>query len=134
MADFLSRLFGSGSDDKNEKKVSPVRLELLITIVNRKKGEYYADLIQSFDVNMQMVAAAKGTAEARILEVLGLSGNDKAVIFSVVREDKLDAIETALEEKFRTIREGKGIAVAIPLLSIMGVTAFSFLINETFNS
>ena len=130
MADLLSRFFGTGSENRNEKKVSPVRLFLLITIVNRKKGDFYADLIQSYESNMQIVVAAKGTAEEKILEMLGLSGNDKAVIFSIVREDKLDGIEATLEKKFRTLKDGQGIAVTIPLSSIMGVSAFGFLINE----
>ncbi|MDE5990394.1 MAG: hypothetical protein K2H36_02295, partial [Clostridia bacterium] len=36
-------------------KVKTNRLKLLITIVARKKAEYFIDLIQSFEVNMQMV-------------------------------------------------------------------------------
>ena len=85
----LIPLFGKDNNE-GEKKVSPVRLELLITIVNRKKGDFYADLIQSFGSNMQLITAASGTAEQKIIELLGLSGNEKAAIFSVVREDRLN--------------------------------------------
>ena len=35
----LIPLFGK-ENNEGEKKVSPVRLELLITIVNRKKGDF----------------------------------------------------------------------------------------------
>ena len=35
--------------------VTTNRLKLLVTVVARKKAEFYADLIQSFDVNMQMI-------------------------------------------------------------------------------
>ena len=125
----LIPLFGKESSEV-EKKVSPVRLELLITIVNRKKGDFYADLIQSFGSNMQLITAASGTAEQRIIELLGLSGNEKAAIFSVVREDRLNDIQAALEDKFRTVKDGEGIAVALPFSSIMGVSAFGFLIGE----
>ena len=116
--------------EKKERKVAPVRLEALITIVDRKKGEFYADLLQSFDVNMQMILSAKGTAEAKMLEYLGLSNNDKAVIISMVREDKLDEIGEALESKFATVKGGKGIALSVPMASIMGAAAFGFLSNE----
>ncbi|MBP3238209.1 MAG: hypothetical protein J6M24_03835 [Lachnospiraceae bacterium] len=125
----LIPLFGKESDG-GEKKVSPIRLELLITIVNRKKGDFFADLIQSFGANMQLVTAATGTAERRIIELLGLSGNEKAVVFSIVREDRLNDIQAALEDKFRTVKDGKGIAVALPFSSIMGVAAFGFLTGE----
>ena len=116
---------------KRNRNVAPIRLELLITIVDKKKADFYADLLQSFDVNMQMIVAAKGTAEEKMLEILGLSDNDKAVIFSTVREDRLDEIENVLEDKFASVKGGKGIAASIPLTSIMGAAAFGFLSNES---
>ena len=116
---------------KRKRNVAPIRLELLITIVDKKKADFYADLLQSFDVNMQMIVAAKGTAEEKMLEILGLSDNDKAVIFSTVREDRLEEIENVLEDRFVSVKGGKGIAVSIPLTSIMGATAFGFLSNES---
>ncbi|MBO7637889.1 MAG: hypothetical protein J6S91_02830, partial [Treponema sp.] len=69
------------------KNVSPIRLEVLVTVVNRKKAEFYADLIQTLGANMQITLMAKGTAEDKMLEYLGLSDSDKAVILSMVRED-----------------------------------------------
>ena len=113
-----------------EKNVAPVRLEMLITIVDRKKSEFYADVLQSFDVNMQLILAARGTAEKKMLAYLGLSDNDKSVILSVVREDRLDNITEALSERFAAIKGGKGIAVSVPMTSIMGAAAFGFLSNE----
>lgn len=116
---------------RQNKNTAPIRLELLITVVDKKKADFYADLLQSFDINMQMVVWAKGTAEEKTLEYLGLANNDRAVIFSAVREDKLDAIEQALEEKFASVKGGKGVAFSIPFTSIMGAAAFGFLSNET---
>ena len=116
---------------KGNRNVAPIRLELLITIVDKKKADFYADLLQSFDVNMQIIVAAKGTAEKKMLEILGLSDNDKAVIFSTVREDRLEEIENVLEDKFVSVKGGKGIAASIPLTSIMGASAFGFLSNES---
>jgi hypothetical protein len=103
---------------------------MLITIVDKKKGEFYADLLQSFDVNMQMIVSAKGTAEAKMLEYLGLSNSEKSVIISMVREDRLEEIEAVLENKFATVKGGKGVALSIPMSSIMGAAAFGFLSNE----
>ena len=112
------------------KNVSPIRLEVLVTVVNRKKAEFYADLIQTLGANMQITLMAKGTAEDKMLEYLGLSDSDKAVILSMVREDALDSIIDALNDRFRTVKEGKGIAVSVPFSSIMGASAFAFFANE----
>ena len=114
---------------KDKKNVAPVRLEMLVTIVDKRKADFYEDLLQSFEINMQIIAAAKGTAEEKMLEYLGLFNNEKAVIFSIVREDRLDDIVAALEERFETVKGGKGIAVSIPLSSIMGSSAYGFLSN-----
>ncbi|MBP3857468.1 MAG: hypothetical protein IK990_17835 [Ruminiclostridium sp.] len=109
--------------------VAPFRLELLITIVEKNKAEFYADLIQSFECNFQFTAPAHGTAKADILHYLGLADTDKAVIFSVVREDKLDDLTYMLDNKFRTVRGGKGVAVTVPFTSMIGTSVYAFLCN-----
>lgn len=110
-----------------QKNVSSSKLMLMITIVNRKKADYYMDLIQSFDVNMQCVAVGEGTADRKMLDYLGLTDNAKSVIFSVIRKDmQKKALET-LEDKFMAIKDGKGIAYTIPLSSVIGAAIFGFL-------
>ena len=105
------------------------KLKLLITVVDRRKGEFYLDVISQFSVNCQMVVGGLGTAHSDMLELLGLEPH-KAVILSVVREDKMDAIMNCLEDKFATIKNGKGIAFAVPLSSVIGVNLYQFLSNN----
>ena len=113
----------------SERMSAPRGLSLLITVVNRNKAEFYADLIQSFEVNMQLITAAQGTASTEVLHYLGLSGSDKSVIFSVVRQDNVPAVLQALEEKFKTIKNGKGIAFTTPMSGTIGVAIYQFLSN-----
>ena len=105
------------------------KLKLLVTVVDRPKGEFYLDVISQFDVNCQMVLGGLGTAHSEILELLGLEPH-KAVILSMVREDKTEAIMNCLEDKFSTIKNGKGIAFAVPLSSVIGVNLYQFLSNN----
>lgn len=102
------------------------KLKLLITVVDRNKGEFYLDVISQFDVNYQAVLAGLGTAHSEIVELLGLEPQ-KAVILSVVREDLVEDVMRTLEDKFKTIRNGKGIAFAVPLSSVIGVNMYQFL-------
>ena len=113
-----------------QKNVVSEKLELMVTIVNRNKADFYIDLIQSFEVNMQLAVPAQGTANAEIKSILGLVETDKTVIFSVIREDNAVRALSAIEEKFRTIKNGKGIAYTIPLTSVIGVSIFGFLSNN----
>ncbi len=110
--------------------VTSNRLELLVTVVGRSKAEYYEDLILSFDVNMQVTALASGTANEKMLSLLGLSDNEKSVIFSVIQQEKIPKAVRMLEEKFKTIKGGKGIAYTIPLSSLIGKLIFGFLSNN----
>ena len=120
----------SVKDQKQEKDIAPHKLKLLFTIVERQKGEFYADMIQSFEVNMQVVLAAQGTASDEILGYLGLASTDKALIISAVRDDKASAVLSMLEEKFRTVRNGKGVAFTVPMTSTIGTLVYKFLINS----
>ena len=111
----------------NSVKNSAIKkLKLLFTIVDRPKGEFYLDVLSQFDVNCQMVLGGLGTANTDLVELLGLEPH-KAVILSVLREDMVDAAMNCLEEKFATIRNGKGISFAVPLSSVIGVNLYQFL-------
>lgn len=105
------------------------KLKLLITVVDRSKGEFYMDVISQYEVNCQMVLQGMGTAHSELVEMLGLNIH-KAVILSVVREDKVDTVLHVLEDKFETIKNGKGIAFAVPLSSVIGVNLYQFLSNN----
>lgn len=102
------------------------KLKLLFTVVDRPKGEFYLDVISQFDVNCQLVMPGLGTANSELVELLGLEPH-KAVILSMVREDMVDTIMNTLEDKFAAIRNGKGIAFAVPLSSVIGVNLYRFL-------
>lgn len=111
-------------------EVAPKRLELLVTVVDKKKADFYIDLLTGFRVNMQLCVAGTGTATSETLSMLGLDGDDKAVIFSVIRDNRVKEALSLLEEKFRTVKNGKGIAYAIPLSSVIGVASFKFLADR----
>ena len=102
------------------------KLKLLFTIVDRPKGEFYMDVISQFDVNYQMALGGLGTARSELVELLGLEPH-KAVVISVIREELAETVMQCLEDKFATIRGGKGIAFAVPLSSVIGVNAYRFL-------
>ena len=115
------------SNTVNESAIK--KLKLLFTIVDRPKGEFYLDVISQFDVNCQMVMGGLGTANSDLVNLLGLNIH-KAVILSVVREDMTETIMNCLEDKFATIKKGKGIAFAVPLSSVIGVNLYQFLSNN----
>ncbi len=110
---------------------APDKMRLLFTVVNRNKTEFFVDILQSFEINMQLVLSAQGTANDQIMNLLGLTESDKSVIVSVIRRDRVkDALEM-LDEKFKTVKGGKGIAYTVPMSSTIGVAIYQFLSNTT---
>ena len=105
------------------------KLKLLFTVVDRQKAEFYLDVLSQFEVNCQIVTGGMGTATSELVHMLGLN-IQKAVIISVVREDMVDPVMKCLEDKFATIRNGKGIAFAVPMSSVIGVNMYRFLSNN----
>ena len=105
------------------------KLKLLVTVVDRNKGEFYLDVISQFEAICQMALSGLGTANSDIVEMLGLN-NHKAVILSIVREDQVEPLIHCLEDKFETIKNGKGIAFAVPLSSVIGVNLYRFFSNN----
>ena len=116
---------------RNDKAAKPAvkKLKLIITVVDRPKGDFYMDVIGGFEVNCQMLLSGQGTASSELVDLLGLNP-EKAVILSVAREDMIPKIMHTLEDKFQTVRNGNGIAFAVPLSSIIGVNLYQFMSNN----
>ena len=105
------------------------KLKLLFTVVDRSKAEFYLDFISQYEVNCQLVVSGMGTATSQFVDMLGLNLH-KAVVLSVVREDRVEELLNMLEEKFLTIKNGKGVAFAVPLSSVIGVNLYQFMSNN----
>jgi hypothetical protein len=77
-----------------------------------------------------MVVNGQGTAAEKHLSLLGLTDSDKTVIISTIRRDRAKDALSALEEKFKTVKGGKGIAFTVPMKSTIGVAIYQFLSNK----
>jgi hypothetical protein len=121
---------GKAKNVQNKSSMSaPDKMQLLFTIVNRNKTEFYIDLLGNFEVNLQLVLNGQGTAAEKTLDLLGLT-SDKSVIVSTIRRDRAKDALAALEEKFKTVKGGKGIAYTVPMTSTIGVAIYQFLSNK----
>ena len=106
------------------------KLKILVTVVNRSKTEFFMDFLTAYEINFQTAVLGQGTARSEMMYMLGLEDSDKGVIFSVLREDKAEDALRGLDEKFHTLKNGKGIAFTIPMSSVIGVAIYRFLSNH----
>ena len=110
--------------------LAPNRLVLLVTVVNKGKGTFFADLLKNYEVNLQMSFVGSGTARSDLIEFLGLKDTRRSIIFSVMRADLADTVMAELEERFTTVNSGTGIAFTLPMSSVIGKLSYGFLSNE----
>lgn len=114
--------------EKTEKRtLAPNRALLLVTVVNRNKAEFFVDLLQSFEVNLQLDVSAFGTAPHKYRLVA--ADPEKQVIFSVIRQDNVKKALDTLLEKFDTLKGCQGIAFTVPISGTIGVAVYQFLTN-----
>ena len=128
------KVINANNTDKqtaSKKQVSSVRkLKLLVTVIDRSKTLFYVDLLEQFEVNVQMVLYGRGTANSEMLSLLGLAESEKSVIISYIREDKVKEAMETLDEKFHKVKNGKGVAYTVSLDSIIGVSMYQLLSND----
>ena len=110
---------------KTEGLQAPVKLKILVTIIDRKKVDFYVSNLEGFGANIQEIIYASGTTPRK--DILGIKVSEKAVILSVVREDRIKEILATYEDKYFQTKNGKGIAFTIPIKSMIGVMLYQFL-------
>lgn len=106
-----------------------MKLEVLLAIVHNDKAAYYSSLIQSHQANLQLSMPAQGTTH-QILNYLGLAERPKTLLVSVVRSDEADKLIALLDETFQKGKNYKGIALTVPMTSVIGTLAYGFLSND----
>ena len=102
----------------------------MTTIVDRKIVNKYIELYQENNLHVMFLTLGYGTAANEVLDYLGLDSIEKAVAFSVLEENSWFDIKKQLEKKLKIDAPGGGIAFTVPLSSIGGKKALSFLLER----
>jgi hypothetical protein len=111
------------------RNIAPMKLELLLAIVHDDKAAYFSSLIQSHQANLQLTMPAKGTTHL-ILDYLGLNERPKTLIISVVRADQSEKLVLLLDDLFKKGKDYKGLALTVPMTSVIGTLVYGFLSND----
>ena len=118
------------NQNKTVSGTALLKCKLLVTVVDHRKEDFFMDYIQAHGANLQMTMRGEGTAKSEMLRMLGLAESEKTVLFSVIREDQIRSVCDGLAEKFKTVKNGQGIAFTIPLSSVVGASVYRFLSDQ----
>lgn len=108
--------------DENAKPI-----KLLISIVNRGKGEKIEELLGTKGIKYHLICLGYGTADSDILDYLGLGEIDKDIVLSVMVAHKVPEALDILSDKLHFSIPGNGIAFSIPINSVDGLSTLKNL-------
>lgn len=100
---------------------------MMITIVARNLGEKYLRFYQENELEIQLVTLGRGTANDETLDYFGLESREKAVLFSVVTDEKWKKLRRDLIKKMQIEVPGVGVSFTVPMSSIGGAGVFQYL-------
>ena len=103
------------------------KLYLMTTIINRNLAKKFLKLYDEEGLQVMLFTLGSGTASGDVLDYLGLEATEKAVIFTVLEENRWKATKKDLQKKFQIDAPGGGIAFIVPLSSIGGKKTLQFL-------
>ena len=104
-------------------------LNLLLTIVDRGKGDLVAQMLSGEGVAAQFIALGTGTAHKGLLALLGLKDTAKDIVVSFVRSDTAKRAMGCLSHALDIDLPGRGIAFTVPVGSVGGSRAMQYLMG-----
>ena len=105
----------------------PVKISLIITIVNRGRGEKAAEIAGRYGGLFNLCMLGRGTADSVLLDYLGLGETEKDVMLSALASAKAPLLLSELSAGLELARNGNGIAFTIPASSVGGPKTMHFL-------
>ena len=95
-----------------------IPLKLLVTILDRGKGESAVDLYRAHGLHFEYLCMGLGTATSKTLDYFGLAETEKDVILTLIPEPKIEEVIYLANEKFNLAKPGQGILFTIPLSGV----------------
>ena len=102
-------------------------LQIMVSITDRDRLPSFIALYQEMNCTQHFVALGHGTASNEMLGYLGLSGSEKAVVFSVLTDEIFKNIKRELQRRMRIDVPGTGIVFTVPISSVGGIRELRYL-------
>lgn len=105
-------------------------MKLLITIVQRGKGEQVTKALTEFKADYSLIFLGEGTASNQMMAYLALENKEKDVVLSLIAREDEEEILAKIETKFKLSKKKTGIALTLPLSSINRMALTEIMDNE----
>lgn len=107
-----------------EHVIHPLKMFVIIVPYGQANG--VVKMLNNMESAMNFITNGEGTYQRESQ----LNGPKKQIIFTILREDKVEEFKQKMSERFTTSQSAKGIAFSIKLTSVAGVSVYKFLSNS----
>lgn len=107
--------------------ISPMRL--LVVIVKHHYDKEIIEILKQHEVSLIFITHGRGTVTKEIYDVLGLSDVRKDIVFGVVKTENMEVVKSDIASFYRVEKDAKGIAFAIDISSVIGLSIYKYLSN-----
>jgi len=101
-------------------------IRLVITIVDRGKGDHVVDFLRERKVFFNTVLMGRGTAVSPLADLLGTGDSKKDIVITVVAKSKVAETLKDIAEHFNIYKSGHGVAFSIDITSISSRRALNY--------
>ena len=108
-------------------QVLPMRL--MVIIVKHHYDKEIVEILHRHEVSLIFITHGRGTVTKELYDVLGLGDVRKDIVFGVVKTAKMEAVKKDIADFYRKEKHAKGIAFAIDISSVIGLSIYKYLSN-----
>ena len=105
------------------------QLRLIVTIVERGKGNKVRRLYQEHQVFTHIHCEGVGTATSEILDILGIGSSEKDVLFSLTPQSTARALFRKLSDELHGTMRTRGIAFILPMDAVSNLLSAIILVK-----
>lgn len=105
-------------------------LYLFITIVNDGQASAMVKIARNAGASSSFICHGRGTASSDFYEVFAFTHSDKQVVLTPIRCDMYASIRKDVEDRFAINDSSKGVAILLPISSVIGKNAYRLLSDE----
>lgn len=110
------------------------RILMMISIISRGKGKKYMDMLNEKNIRLHFQCAGSGTAPSNMMDIFGLSDNDKDVVISFAAASVIESLSTELAGAVGSNSSYGGLLTVMPLVAINRLPAeIIFRISQSTN-
>ena len=102
-------------------------MNYLISVVNPDALERVCDITAQLELPQTVALLGHGTAVKSMLDLLGIESTEKRIVMTVASPEKTKQFIKAMQQKLYIGIPGHGIVVAVPVKSVGGGKALSYL-------